>query len=290
MNRGSTLVAAAGFHAWRWSPSEFWLMGPGLPTNNSLMTSDVIDLAVTLPRVVVLCDSQQGLFVAETTGQIKTHHDVFDAVTRVAVTATTIFIASDAEVIRLGGKMADVVAPDPIDLAAYADGLAVLHDNSITIFDHEGLAPQRIAMRASAIARDDVEPGWLLATDDGIVHLDDHGRATSLSGPIGPGHVVRVRRSRDFLYVERDHLLFELSGSEARQLPFHITWDAAANGLFLEDGGSFSNYFEAERCDCGGRRMQRYLKQGRESDGNTYSIFENTCIACKHTTTSDNRG
>jgi hypothetical protein len=100
---------------------------------------------------------------------------------------------------------------------------------------------------------------------------------------------VRVPRSRDFLYVERNHMLFE-PADEAQQLPFHVTWDAAANGLFLEDGGGFSNYFEAERCDCGGRRMQRYLRQGRESDGNTYSISENTCIACKHTTTSDDRG
>jgi hypothetical protein len=212
------LYLVAGRVPENWAPSSPSVHVGGRATGVSGYET-LYDVAVAGARVIVLGEGSTG-HDGNTVSMLAldlTHLgllDVSKAIDRVAATARTWFAASDTEVFALRDAL-EPIAMEPVDLACTADALAVLDDRGVSWFDADGTHAARIELvGGTALAVDRIEPGWLVALGDEIVHVVPGGRPRSLHW--APGTVTKVRRSPAALYARIDRELAVLAGGEVR--------------------------------------------------------------------------
>lgn len=188
--------------------------GPSLKLGDrSLQLSgyeQVFDLAVAGDRVVALVegDSIHNLpyrTLATTTLQLSqpVQTSVTNDIVRVAITNAAVITASDQHVHAYDGSIPGSVriAERPLDLASTPTQIAVLDGKGVHFFDARGNPQGEVRLFApTAIAVDPIDPGWLVAIDGGVFHLEGPGDVphpiASVAEPIA-----KVRRSRDATYV-----------------------------------------------------------------------------------------
>ena len=143
-------------------------------------------------------------------------------ISRAAITDAAIFLASaDAVIVHEGGRN---IHASPFDLACTRTELAVLDANGVTFFDAHGNPRGNVRLFApTAIAVDRIEPGWLVAIDGGVFHLDGPNdtprRIASFDEPID-----KVRRSSDAVYVLVGDEVIEIKDEHVWHMG-HITHD-----------------------------------------------------------------
>lgn len=169
-------------------------------------------------------------------------HTISGNFSRVAATSRTLLAASDGGLYVLGDELREI-AHEPADFAASSHMVVALAGGALQWFDAEGhtLGSQRLA--ATAIAVDRVEPGWLIATADEVLHLTGPGAA--------PRHLVhllapatKIRRSRTGVHARIDWKLVSIYGDDIELRgpldanSWHpVDFDAGPEGLFGCGGG-----------------------------------------------------
>ena len=131
-------------------------------------------------------------------------HAVPPRTRRVAMTDERWYVASDAEVhvlVHRTDPALDLIALDPIDIAASPTLLCVVEPRGLAWFDRDGRVVARRALASPTAAVYDVlADGWLVAADGDVLQL-----ATPTAEPVilarGVGLATRIRRDANALYA-----------------------------------------------------------------------------------------